>query len=194
MVMRGKGLLKSFLEYIGLFIVIQLSLILGTTYVNGKVAFIIALIWMVITIPLYFISKKLAIFKYPYSVLNAVIAALAISAFYLLKTVQLYNVFLGICGFVIFMMISYTFITITNRKMEISLVNMILCIGGIAVSIYIWIKGSPSVGSYLLFSIVIYLCFFISVFLRRKQESDHLEIVNIASLLMLFGVFLIVLF
>lgn len=141
MTIEQKNLSKSFLIYMSLFFITQLSLLLSATYVSAVIACTTAVIWMIISIPVYCLFKKLQYFKFIYPILNAFIAGITISAYY----------------------------TIENVKLQDSL---------------LWIFAP----------LVLYIIsFLIVLYLKRKKASNHIEIINLSSLIMFGGVFLIVL-
>ena len=189
--LKRKILFKSFLLYLGLFILIQLSSVFSKRYLAEKSALTLAGIWLLLTIPIYILSKKIKYLNYVYSIFNAVIVGVAIGSYYSIKSVDLHNISFWLLGFCLAMLLSYQLIAISNRCKKISLINIILSLIGIATTIYLWVTIGPSMGSYLLFIMIIYLCFFISLYFQA-DDFHYLDIVNFGSLLMFGGVFLII--
>ncbi|PRX16936.1 hypothetical protein BX659_1581 [Orenia metallireducens] len=193
MELNRKALFKSFLLYLGLLILIELSSVFSKIYLSEKSVLTLAGIWMLLTIPIYILSKKIKYLNYTYSVFNALIAGVAIGSYYSFKAVNLDNIFFWIVGFCLAMVINHWLIVITNNYKKISLINIILSLIGMGLTIYLLITLNSSLGTYLLFLTVIYLCFFIALYLNKEESFNYLDLVNFASLLMFGGVFLIIL-
>ncbi|WP_018248403.1 hypothetical protein [Orenia marismortui] len=160
---------------------------------TGRVTFIIAVVWMVLTIPGYILSKKIRYISYLYPIINAVIAGMTIASYYIIQSIEADILDCHIFGFILFMVFNYGIIIITSKRKQISLINIILSIIGGLAAIYLWTVISVSLGSHLLFLIIIYLCFFIALYLNKQKDSNYLTIVNFASVIMFGGVFLLVL-
>ncbi|TDX46349.1 hypothetical protein [Orenia marismortui] len=188
-------LFKTFAFYIILFLLIQISLKLNLKYMTGRLTFIIAVavVWMFLTIPGYIFSKKIKYISYLYPIINAVITGMTIASYYIIQSIEVDILDCHIFGFILFMVFNYGIIIITSKRKQISLINIILSIIGSLATIYLWTVISVSLGSHLLFLIIIYLCFFIALYLNKQKDSNYLTIVNFASVIMFGGVFLLVL-
>lgn len=193
MVLGEKDLKISFFMYTVLMLITQLSFKLSLTSIDGANALLISIIWMVLTIPMYFIFNKGNKLRYVYSILNSLIAGVAISSLYSYKSIEAYSIVGTIVIFSIAMYVNYRVMKMTKKQRLISHINIIISVLGIMISIYIWMVFNPMVGSCLTFSIIIYMCFNISIYMTKKQEESYIKVVSKGSLIMFGGVFLAVL-
>lgn len=173
-----------------LVLVIFLMNSLSTMFIPGRIALILAISWIVVSIAIYFLVRKKQIGLKIYSVLNAIISGIAMSSYYTLKNIELFNpmIILGIFGMV--MLLDYVMMNkVKNKKifikMKIALLILILIY-----FIYIWLIHSASYGSGLTFMTIIFLSINISLLLTQNAEVDYTVIAGLASLLM-FGSILV---
>ncbi|MBF8984763.1 hypothetical protein IZY60_14565 [Lutibacter sp. B2] len=192
MTLDKKEPLKLYLFYFALIIIANITNTISITFVDGKVAFIISIIWMIITIIFYFIIKKNNKGLIVYSFLNAVVSGIAMSAYYSIKSVLPFNslFFLIVFGFCMFL--NYTIINKTQNNELFIRINIITIILILIISNYIWITSSPTVGSGMVFFCIVYLCFNIALLRANNKDTNYTKIVGYASLIMFGGILLAV--
>ncbi|KAB3531594.1 hypothetical protein [Alkaliphilus serpentinus] len=186
--MNKNELRRSYIFYYILAGIMFLSNSLSTTLINGKISLILAILWIVISLICYYLIKNNEKGLRFYSIINAIIAGVSMSSYYVLKNIEPLNpvVSLGVLGVV--MIIHYSFMKkIKNKetflKTEIALI--VLCI---IASIYVWIMHNSTYGSGFVFVSIIFLCLNISLLLFNKKETSHAKIVGFTSLIMFAGI------
>lgn len=188
--LEKKELSKIYYAYIGLFILIHAVNSISLASINGVIALITGIIWMITTLFLYFFYiKKKKRYIIIYSTINAIFAGITISSYYSIKQVIPYNPLAMILIFTSIMLINYKYLVNSDQKKEFAMNNIIGSIIAIFMSIFVWIALSSSVGSSLVFMIIIYLCFNTAVFKMTEQGSI---ILATASMLMFAGVLIAV--
>lgn len=189
------NLLIPYLYFTFLYLIINFSNRLSIIAVPGMLALVTSVIWMIVSIVLYFIyirKNKGAVTIVLYSLINSIVGGIAISAFYSMKNVTPYSTIILISVFTGLMVINFCFINLINRKLIFTRINMVLSIILIIFSFYLWTKSSVSLGSSLVFLSIIYLCFGIALHLVVKKSYDWSGIIPIASLIMFAGILLVV--
>lgn len=188
-------LLKPYLYFILLYVIINISNRVSIIAVQNKLAIIIAVLWMFVTIALYFLymrknnNTNIIIL---YSLSNAIIGGIAISSYYSLKNVVPYPTIALVFVFSGIMVINFCLINVVKRKILFTKINIVMTIILMISSICLWIEDYQSLGSSLVFLTVIYLCFSIALHQVVKRSLDWSSIIPISSLLMFGGLLLVV--
>lgn len=192
--MKRNDMIKSYLYFILLFVIINISSRISVMAMNGIVALSLSAIWVVVTIALYFICIKKNSKTMPiifYSLSNAILGGIAISAYYSLKNVAPLSMVALVVVFGGLMLINYVLINVVKRKTIFTGINVIVSIIIMIASAYLWIMKDQSLGSSLTFQAVIYLCFSIALHFVVKKSYEWVRIIPIASLLMFGGLLLV---
>ncbi|MGI6084313.1 MAG: hypothetical protein ACOYIF_02565 [Acetivibrionales bacterium] len=184
---------KGYLFYFVLVVVIFLMNIIGTLFINGDVALIAAVSWVILSVLIYFLVRKSQKGLKYYSVLNAIISGIAMSSYYSLEDIDLFNTLIILAIFGIVMALDFIMMKkVKNTKYFIK-TKIIILIFILISFIFIWLYYSASYGSGLTFMAIILLSLNISLFLKVSAEVNYTDIVGIASLLMLGGILVCVL-
>jgi hypothetical protein len=190
--MERKDLATAYIYSFILFILLNIANKVSMAAVNGKIAIALAVIWMILSIVIYFVSirkrkSKSAVFLY--SILNAVLGGVAISAYYSLKDVAPYRPILMVGVFGALMLANYLLLYISAFKSAFTIINIILSIAIFIAAVYIWIDKDRSLGSSLIFLSMVYLCFSISLHIVIRKDLSRSHLVALSSLLMFGGLF-----
>lgn len=186
MTINRKELLKIYIIYISLFIIINVVNRISLNLIDGATALLLSIVLIFITIMLYFvIVRRNSIIVY--SIFNAIVAGGAISYYYSIKSVVPYNSFILIFGFTLMMLINYYFIIRTKRQYVFIRINIIISIMVIIAGIYIVVGNYLSLGSSLMFLSIFYLCFNISLLRYINKSENYIKILSFATILMFGG-------
>ncbi|GMQ57222.1 hypothetical protein AN1V17_16170 [Vallitalea sediminicola] len=184
-----KGYFFCFILVVMIFLINNLSSI----FIDGRIALILAISWILFSVFIYFILRKNQKGLRVYSVLNAIISGIAMSSYYTLEDINLFNPMIILAIFGLVMIIDYMMMNkIKTIKffIKIKIILLILILIG---CIYIWLTYSSSYGSGLTFMTIILLSINISLLLIQNKEVNYTVIVGLASLLMFGGILVCIL-
>ncbi len=191
----NRNLFMSYIHYFVLFTVIQAANHISIIAIKGEAAVAIAIVWMTLTLAVYFLFMRKKISRMAmtlYSIINAVIGGIAISAYYQMKNVAPFIPALLIVIFGIMLFTNYCLLYIVKTKRVFTLLNLSFAILLLIVSFYIWLEKNQSLGSSMFFLGVAYLCFSYALHRVSKKGLGWNSIIPLSSLLMFGGLLLVV--
>jgi hypothetical protein len=195
--MREKlDLIKIYLFYFILFVIIILINGLSIENVKGVHAIIIGCAWMIITILFYmlYLRKSGNIYAIiAYAIFNALLSGVTISAYYSLKNVTPYKPEFIIQIFAALLIVNLCLTLLIRKRLVFSIINLVITIILLCASGYIWAEKDKTLGSSLFFMLVVYLCFGIAQLIVEKEVEARINLISISSLLMFGGILLVVL-
>lgn len=193
MILNRSELYKGYFFYFILVVMIFIINNLSSIFIDGRIALILAISWIVFSILIYFILRKNQKGLRAYSVLNAIISGIAMSSYYTLEDINLFNPMIILAIFGLVLIIDYIMmnkIKTIKYFIKIKIILLILILIG---CIYIWLTYSSSYGSGLTFMTIILLSINISLLLIQSKEVNYTVIVGLASLLMFGGILVCIL-
>lgn len=188
MELNKSTLYKAYTFYIILGFVIFIMNGLSAMFVNGRIGFGLAIFWIVVSIVSYFLIRNNQTGLKIYSVFNAVLSGIAMSSYYTLKNVELFNPLIILAIFGIMMTLHYVMMTKVKRTTIFIKLSIGFSILMLIMFICVWIVYNTSYGSGFTFMAIIYLSFNIALLLSSSTELDYMIIVGLASLFLFAGI------
>lgn len=192
--MKVKDLNKAIGFSLLIFFIIQLSTVTSYGFFDrGDRLLIISGFWLVITIPAFILTKhkRTVIF---YIIWNAVMAGVAISAYYLYEEIEMYNIISITLYYLVILLLNYLLLYFLTNKQRANQLLLILSIVGIGVGCIIWFNGNLVRGSSIAFTSIITVCmnFSFKYYLHFDRKFDYMKLLKLSSMLMFGSIFLVV--
>ncbi|NLL68487.1 MAG: hypothetical protein GX236_12495 [Clostridiaceae bacterium] len=187
--MKRNELFKIYYIYIGLFVLTHIVNLISIRLIDGKIALITGVIWVVLTSIIYFfyIRKKDGLVII-YSIINAIFAGIVMSSYYSIKSVSPYNPLILMVVFAVMMLSNFIVFRKIERKEIFARNNIIAAIILIIISVIIWISYDKPIGSSFVFLNAIYLCYNIALYRYTNKSQINIRILGSASVLMFAGI------
>lgn len=181
--------------YFILYIVVMILNGFSITAINGKISLVSSIVWMLVSLVVCFVFLKKKCNRSSlliYSLVNAAMGGIAISAYYSIRNVSPFSSLLLIAIFGAIMLASYILINVVQNKLAFIKISLIATGLAFILSLIVWGSVSVSLGSSLTFLFVIYLCFTIGFYIVVKRDLKPSSVILYASLLMFAGLLIVV--
>lgn len=187
----GKEIQRAHLYFFVLGVITFLSNLVSVVMIPGRVALIIGSAWLILTCLIYFIASKNKSRTILYSLFNAVVAGIAMSSYYTIKGVVVYNFIVTLCIWTIVMIINYKSIALIKFKGRGEKILIVLQIVVLIISIVVWVTSNATLGSILTFISILVLGIGISYSLT-EDTGNEIKVIGLSSLLIFVGIFVCV--
>lgn len=190
------GMIKMYLLYFLLFVMIGAANLLSVNLIDGRVAIAAGCVWMFLTVIIYMLYLRKSRNKYAiiiYAILNALISGITSSAYYSLKNVAPYRVELMILVFAGLLLANLALSLLIRKGLLFPIINLAVSIILLCAAGYIWGAKNKSLGSSLFFILIVYLCFTIAQLLVVKYHEAWINLISLSTLIMFGGILLVVL-